>query len=110
MEQKQVIVLIILCICICCCIVSATSGAGYYYYKTKTITCSTSGPYSKDCLRKWFTDAGCTNTAYIDNYPAVATPGEVGDGWWHSQSPSVVQQDMKNWTTATDVRKSHCFK
>lgn len=47
------------------------------------------GPYPKECLKKWFNDVTCTNDQYIKEYPEK--------GWWHSQPPEIVRQDMRNW-------------
>ena len=52
------------------------------------------GPYPKECLGMWFKDSNCTNLDYIKNYPDTYN-GTTG--WWHSQNPEIVKQDMRNW-------------
>lgn len=55
----------------------------------------TNGPYAKECLLTWFNDVNCTNDSYVHNYP---TKYDGIKGWWHSQKPQVVKQDMRNWS------------
>lgn len=54
----------------------------------------THGPYPKECLSKWFKDVSCTNNDYIQEYPNTY---DGVKGWWHSQEPEIVKQDMRNW-------------
>jgi len=60
------------------------------------------GPYPKECLGVWFRNVTCTNESYIENYPKKYQGGgsfESGSsgGWWHTQEPEIVKQDMRNW-------------
>ena len=60
-------------------------------YTWEPIDCNklTKGPYPSECLQQWFREAGCSNDGYFELSSGV--------GWWHSQSPETVKNDMKDW-------------
>ena len=58
-------------------------------------TPATGGSYPTDCMKQWFSDAGCINTDYYEL--------STGKGWWHTQTPLTVQNNMKQWKSENQL-------
>ncbi len=62
---------------------------------TTTASPTPQGKYSTADLKTWFTEAGCTNMKFIDNYSPT--------GWWHSQTETGVKNDMQAWASIANA-------